>query len=172
MIPIFVTLCSYVHRVGRTARAGREGYAVTFVPDNDRSLLKAIVSLFLLVYLVWFEFALYTINFLRADFLVSVELLGIRISAIYCNFHKLIPHFIGIVLFVTVVKNYDDMDCIFFETLTSKNISRSSFFVKLVDAFLIKYQKSMLCRHLESNYMFTYIEFRRFDLFGNSHSTG
>ncbi|KAK3231850.1 hypothetical protein Dsin_003731 [Dipteronia sinensis] len=37
-------LTSYVHRVGRTARAGREGYAVTFVPDNDRSLLKAIAK--------------------------------------------------------------------------------------------------------------------------------
>ena len=41
---IVFSLCSYVHRVGRTARAGREGCAVTFVTDNDRSLLKAIVS--------------------------------------------------------------------------------------------------------------------------------
>lgn len=31
--------------MGRTARAGREGYAVTFVTDNDRSLLKGIVSI-------------------------------------------------------------------------------------------------------------------------------
>lgn len=42
--PEFFSLSSYVHQVGRTARAGREGYAVTFVTDNDRSLLKAIVS--------------------------------------------------------------------------------------------------------------------------------
>ncbi|KAL6506043.1 DEAD-box ATP-dependent RNA helicase 28 [Orobanche hederae] len=35
-------LISYVHRVGRTARAGREGYAVTFITDNDRSLIKII----------------------------------------------------------------------------------------------------------------------------------
>ncbi|XVE69715.1 hypothetical protein DITRI_Ditri10aG0013000 [Diplodiscus trichospermus] len=37
-------ITSYVHRVGRTARAGREGYAVTFLTDNDRSLLKAIAK--------------------------------------------------------------------------------------------------------------------------------
>ncbi|GAU27184.1 hypothetical protein TSUD_107750 [Trifolium subterraneum] len=37
-------LTSYVHRVGRTARAGRAGSAITFVTDRDRSLLKAIIK--------------------------------------------------------------------------------------------------------------------------------
>ncbi|XP_031476571.1 DEAD-box ATP-dependent RNA helicase 28 [Nymphaea colorata] len=35
---------SYVHRVGRTARAGRGGHAVTFITERDRSLLKGIVK--------------------------------------------------------------------------------------------------------------------------------
>lgn len=34
----------YVHRVGRTARAGRKGCAVTFVTERERSLLKAIAK--------------------------------------------------------------------------------------------------------------------------------
>ncbi|KAL1542899.1 DEAD-box ATP-dependent RNA helicase 28 [Salvia divinorum] len=37
-------ITNYVHRVGRTARAGKEGYAVTFVTDEDRSLLNSIVK--------------------------------------------------------------------------------------------------------------------------------
>ncbi|KAM7258647.1 hypothetical protein ACFE04_014388 [Oxalis oulophora] len=37
-------LTSYVHRVGRTARAGKEGSAVTFVTDYDRTLLKSIAK--------------------------------------------------------------------------------------------------------------------------------
>ena len=33
---------TYVHRVGRTARAGRKGEAITFVTPNDIKLLHAI----------------------------------------------------------------------------------------------------------------------------------
>ena len=33
-------LASYLHRVGRTARAGNRGRAITFVEDADRNLLK------------------------------------------------------------------------------------------------------------------------------------
>jgi ATP-dependent RNA helicase DDX27 len=38
------TLREYVHRVGRTARAGREGRAVTLVGDNERRLLKDVIK--------------------------------------------------------------------------------------------------------------------------------
>ena len=34
----------YVHRVGRTARAGKRGAALTFVGERDKALLKAMVS--------------------------------------------------------------------------------------------------------------------------------
>ena len=34
---------TYVHRVGRTARAGRGGVAVTFAGEKDRQLLKGLV---------------------------------------------------------------------------------------------------------------------------------
>ncbi|XP_057794855.1 DEAD-box ATP-dependent RNA helicase 28 [Salvia miltiorrhiza] len=37
-------ITSYVHRVGRTARGGKVGYAVTFVTDEDRSLLRTILK--------------------------------------------------------------------------------------------------------------------------------
>ncbi|MEM5595127.1 C-terminal helicase domain-containing protein [Niallia circulans] len=33
---------SYVHRIGRTGRAGTEGYAVTFYSSDDRPLLDSI----------------------------------------------------------------------------------------------------------------------------------
>lgn len=33
---------SYIHRMGRTGRAGQEGHSVTFVTDKDRDLLKEI----------------------------------------------------------------------------------------------------------------------------------
>ncbi|CAH9129482.1 unnamed protein product [Cuscuta epithymum] len=37
-------LKSYIHQVGHTAKDGREGYAVTFVIDKDRSLLNTIAK--------------------------------------------------------------------------------------------------------------------------------
>jgi len=33
---------SYVHRIGRTARAGRDGIAISFCDDSEVTLLKAI----------------------------------------------------------------------------------------------------------------------------------
>lgn len=38
------TLTSYLHRVGRTARAGSRGLAVTLAEDGDRALLKQVVK--------------------------------------------------------------------------------------------------------------------------------
>lgn len=38
-------LRQYVHRVGRTARAGREGRAISFVGDgNEKKLLKEVLA--------------------------------------------------------------------------------------------------------------------------------
>lgn len=37
-------ITTYVHRVGRTARAGQQGCAVTFVSERDRPLLKAVAK--------------------------------------------------------------------------------------------------------------------------------
>jgi ATP-dependent RNA helicase DDX27 len=37
-------ITKYVHRVGRTARAGQNGCAVTFATEKDRPLLKAVVK--------------------------------------------------------------------------------------------------------------------------------
>jgi ATP-dependent RNA helicase RhlE len=36
---------SYVHRIGRTARAGREGLAVAFCDDSEKSLLRSVEKL-------------------------------------------------------------------------------------------------------------------------------
>ena len=36
------TLASYLHRVGRTARAGKKGTAVTFMEESDRKMVKAV----------------------------------------------------------------------------------------------------------------------------------
>lgn len=38
------TVETYLHRVGRTARAGRSGLAVTLAEDGDRRLLKDVVK--------------------------------------------------------------------------------------------------------------------------------
>ena len=38
------TFKQYIHRVGRTARAGRNGRSVTLVGENDRKLLKEAVK--------------------------------------------------------------------------------------------------------------------------------
>ena len=37
-------LASYLHRVGRTARAGKLGKAITFVEDGDRGLIKQVMK--------------------------------------------------------------------------------------------------------------------------------
>ncbi|KAG1656121.1 hypothetical protein FOA52_007820 [Chlamydomonas sp. UWO 241] len=37
-------LDAYLHRIGRTARAGASGQAVTFIEDDDRGLLKEVVK--------------------------------------------------------------------------------------------------------------------------------
>jgi ATP-dependent RNA helicase DDX27 len=38
------TLTQYIHRIGRTARAGKKGLAVTLVGENERKLLKEIIK--------------------------------------------------------------------------------------------------------------------------------
>ena len=38
------SLSGYLHRIGRTARAGSSGRAVTFTDDSTRSLLKEVTS--------------------------------------------------------------------------------------------------------------------------------
>jgi superfamily II DNA/RNA helicase len=38
------TLASYLHRIGRTARAGASGRSVTFVTDADRALIKEVCA--------------------------------------------------------------------------------------------------------------------------------
>ena len=35
-------LASYLHRIGRTARAGRQGRAVSLIEDSDRALVKEV----------------------------------------------------------------------------------------------------------------------------------
>ena len=38
------SLASYLHRIGRTARAGHNGRAVTFIEDSDRALVKEVCT--------------------------------------------------------------------------------------------------------------------------------
>lgn len=38
------TVETYLHRIGRTARAGQAGLAITFVEDGDRALVKGVVK--------------------------------------------------------------------------------------------------------------------------------
>ena len=38
------TLASYLHRVGRTARAGKKGTALTFMEESDRKLVKTVAK--------------------------------------------------------------------------------------------------------------------------------
>lgn len=35
-------LAAYLHRIGRTARAGRQGRAVSLIEDSDRALVKEV----------------------------------------------------------------------------------------------------------------------------------
>lgn len=38
------TFKQYIHRVGRTARAGRKGRSITLVGEQDRKMLKEVVK--------------------------------------------------------------------------------------------------------------------------------
>ena len=39
------TMLTYIHRVGRTGRANRQGVAVTFFTDEDKPLLRSLANL-------------------------------------------------------------------------------------------------------------------------------
>ena len=36
------SFAAYLHRIGRTARAGHQGRAVSFIEDSDRALVKEV----------------------------------------------------------------------------------------------------------------------------------
>ena len=38
------TMTTYIHRVGRTARAGEKGLSISLAGDHDRNLLKQIIK--------------------------------------------------------------------------------------------------------------------------------